>query len=107
LPVLSVLNRYRPDTLFSGQSSCWLACITSLRTHAECSPWYILDGKLDRLVKAFRNITQSYKRRGSHHRYGGKVATADDCIDYIFTDPPFGENLPYAELNFWSRHGTA
>lgn len=24
----------------------------------------------------------------------------DDCIDYIFTDPPFGDNLMYSELNF-------
>jgi len=24
----------------------------------------------------------------------------DNVIDYIFTDPPFGDNLPYSELNF-------
>ena len=24
----------------------------------------------------------------------------DNCIDYIFTDPPFGSNLNYSELNF-------
>jgi hypothetical protein len=24
----------------------------------------------------------------------------DDCIDYIFTDPPFGKNLNYSELNY-------
>lgn len=24
----------------------------------------------------------------------------DNCIDYIFTDPPFGDNLNYSELNF-------
>ncbi len=24
----------------------------------------------------------------------------DNCIDYVFTDPPFGDNLAYAELNF-------
>ena len=31
----------------------------------------------------------------------------DGSIDYIFTDPPFGDNLPYSELNFlvesWHR----
>ena len=25
---------------------------------------------------------------------------ASDCVDYIFTDPPFGQNLMYSELNF-------
>jgi len=24
----------------------------------------------------------------------------NDCVDYIFTDPPFGDNLNYSELNF-------
>lgn len=24
----------------------------------------------------------------------------DDCVDYIFVDPPFGENIMYSELNF-------
>ena len=26
---------------------------------------------------------------------------ADNCIDYIFIDPPFGDNLHYSELNFF------
>ena len=24
----------------------------------------------------------------------------DNCVDYIFTDPPFGQNIMYSELNF-------
>lgn len=24
----------------------------------------------------------------------------NDCIDYVFIDPPFGANIPYSELNF-------
>lgn len=27
----------------------------------------------------------------------------DNCVDYIFTDPPFGNNLIYSELNFISE----
>ena len=27
----------------------------------------------------------------------------DNCVDYIFTDPPFGENLMYSELNYVSE----
>ena len=30
----------------------------------------------------------------------GSVSLPDSCIDYIFTDPPFGGNLMYSELNF-------
>ena len=29
-----------------------------------------------------------------------RLGLPDNCIDYIFTDPPFGDNLAYAELNF-------
>lgn len=29
--------------------------------------------------------------------------TPDNCIDYIFTDPPFGDNLNYSELNYISE----
>jgi hypothetical protein len=28
------------------------------------------------------------------------VITSENCIDYIFTDPPFGENIYYADLNY-------
>ena len=36
-----------------------------------------------------------------------RLLLPDVCIDYIFTDPPFGENIYYADLNFlvesWHR----
>jgi hypothetical protein len=39
-----------------------------------------------------------------------QLQVADSSIDYIFTDPPFGSNLQYAELNFiwesWLRRFT-
>jgi len=30
-----------------------------------------------------------------------KTGLTDACIDYIFVDPPFGENIWYSELNFF------
>ena len=66
----------------------------------ECSPWYVLSGKLNRLVKAFSQSPPVSKEC---------CITTEDCaaipqipgsyIDYIFTDPPFGENIYYADLN--------
>jgi predicted RNA-binding Zn-ribbon protein involved in translation (DUF1610 family) len=29
-----------------------------------------------------------------------QLVVPDDCIDYIFTDPPFGANINYSELSF-------
>jgi DNA modification methylase len=33
--------------------------------------------------------------------HGGLSNIPTDSVDYIFTDPPFGESLQYAELNFF------
>ena len=103
---MSVLARYAP-THFSQVNQYLTGVYYVASQHAECSPWYILDGKLDRLLRAFqRNFAAegaSVFSSGSATRLG----FLNDCIDYIFTDPPFGENIYYADLNFlvesWHR----
>ena len=46
-------------------------------------------------------------------RHGSSIRThlADESVDYVFTDPPFGGNIPYSEVNFiseaWLRRGTS
>ena len=38
-------------------------------------------------------------------RQGSSTRThlADESVDYVFTDPPFGGNIPYSEVNFISE----
>ena len=38
-------------------------------------------------------------------RHGSSTRThlADESVDYVFTDPPFGGNIPYSEVNFISE----
>ena len=103
---MSLLNRYGP-THFS-QVNRYLSGVYYISSLiSEVSPWYILDGKTERIARAFG---------GSRHRSGGTAITTqsatgpalpDDSIDYIFTDPPFGENIYYADLNYLveSWHG--
>lgn len=67
---------------------------------SEVTPWYLLDGKLDRLIKAFGNFKVCAGGAAINTGTAARMPLADSSIDYIFTDPPFGENLPYAELNF-------
>lgn len=96
---MSVLNRYGP-THFSQVNRQLNGVYYVASQLSEVNPWYILDGKLNRLVATFRD----------HQPRSGDaiVATQDaaalclppDSIDYIFTDPPFGENIYYADLNF-------
>lgn len=96
---MSVLARYAP-THFS-QVNQYLAGVYYVGAqHAECSPWYILEGKLSRLEKAFTNYKVKSQKTAVTTGTAAKLPLSNSSIDYIFTDPPFGENLAYAELNF-------
>lgn len=103
---LSRMNRYSP-THFSQVNRMLTGVYYIASQHAECSPWYMLDGKLKRLAGTF----------GYNNRFNGfaQVTTASAAtsllpptsLDYIFTDPPFGENIFYADMNIlvesWHR----
>lgn len=103
---LSVLNRYGP-THFSQVNRMLNGVYYVASQHAECSPWYNLGGKLDRLVKAFRNVKVGAGGTAISTGTAARLSLPDDSVDYIFTDPPFGENIYYADLNFLveSWHG--
>lgn len=103
---MSVMDRYRP-TGFSQVNQQLNGVYYVPSQISECSPWYVLEGKLDRLVAAFRGLGGS---RGAFAVSTGDCARSglpDRSVDYVFTDPPFGENIYYADLNFlvesWHR----
>ena len=104
---MSILNRYGP-THYSQVNRQLTGVYYVASQISEVSPRYNLGNKLSRLVKAFD--------RAGTRRTSSCIATAsttaslglpDDTIDYVFTDPPFGENIYYADLNFlvesWHR----
>ncbi len=102
----SLLNRFRP-TGYSQVNQYLTGVFYVASQHAECSPRYILQGKLDRLTKAFRAEAILKDVAIVTTGTAGRIELPDNCIDYIFTDPPFGENIYYADLNFlvesWHR----
>ena len=96
---MSLLARYTP-THFS-QVNQYLTGVYYIGSQVvECSPEYILGGKLQRLGKAFGEFravrSSSITTLGS----AAQITAPSNSIDYIFTDPPFGDNLAYSELNF-------
>lgn len=103
---MSVLARYTP-THFS-QVNQYLSGVYYVSSQtAECSPWYILDGKLSRLTRAFRDLKVAVSGTAVTTGTAARLSLPDSSVDYIFTDPPFGENIYYADLNFLveSWHG--
>ena len=75
--------------------------------HSELSPWYVHEGKLKRLAKVFQSFNTRNGQVIIASTSSTNLAVPDNSIDYIFTDPPFGENIYYADLNFlvesWHR----
>jgi 16S rRNA G966 N2-methylase RsmD len=81
----SQVNRALSGTLYIGS------------TVSEPTPTYVLSGKIKRFAGAIpANGRSAMVTTGSL----AKIDIPDDSIDYVFIDPPFGDNLPYSELNF-------
>ncbi|MBU4174460.1 MAG: site-specific DNA-methyltransferase [Actinobacteria bacterium] len=81
----SQVNRSLSGTLYLGS-------IVS-----EPSPTYVLTGKLKRFRKAVPSSESGTMVTTQSLAY---ILGPDNSVDYVFIDPPFGDNLPYAELNF-------
>ena len=56
--------------------------------------------KLSTIREAFATVRGHKGRVEVHQQSSCRVDLPDQSIDYVFTDPPFGGNIPYAEINF-------
>jgi DNA modification methylase len=96
----SVLNAFEP-LAFSQNARGQKGLYYVPSQHSEVSPWYFFTGKLKGIEKAARSfdpmIGDSITSTGSATKL---LQIPDRSIDYVFTDPPFGENIFYADLNF-------
>jgi len=91
----SYLNRFF-EASFSQVNRYLKGTIYVAPILAEVSPWYALEGKLKRLPNTLNYCTKNIVSTSSLSASGLKT----NSIDYIFTDPPFGSNIMYSELNF-------
>ena len=63
----------------------------------------VFDGLRRKLATVGKAFDIVHGRRGVvrvHEQSSCQVELPDASIDYVFTDPPFGGNIPYAEVNF-------
>lgn len=97
---MSMLNRYR-STVYSqvGQAQSGVYYVSS--QISEVSPKYNLQKRLNRLHKnAFSHPIATSDSAYITTSDCGHLNLPQSSVDYIFTDPPFGANFAYAELNF-------
>ena len=95
---MSLLNRYRGNQ--GSQSNQVLSGVYYVPSQiAEVSPWYRFSRKVSTIRRSFdfRSISNATSVSTSD---GAATPIADNSIDYVFVDPPFGENIFYADLNY-------
>lgn len=60
---------------------------------------FALENRIESVLKALKQIGSSLQST-NYISSAENSYLADNSIDYIFTDPPFGANIMYSELNF-------
>ncbi len=95
---LSLQNRYRPQVTFPYNPLAGVFYISS--AISEPDPFVAYRNKLKRIQLAFCNYRPAKTHVCISTGTAARLPLPDACVDYVFTDPPFGDNYPYAELNF-------
>ncbi len=95
---LSKMRRYRPDKKGGGPLSGTLY-VSSLMTPPN--PVLSIRRNAKSIAEAMRyTCFMQGNVCISTHSLSGMAQVPENSIDYIFTDPPFGGNLNYSQLNF-------
>ena len=94
---LSILNRYRPEVSFPYNPLSGVFYVPSLISEAD--PFTAYRNKIKRLVTAFSTSRSQKNMCITSCGSATNLSLFNDSVDYIFTDPPFGENIYYADLN--------
>jgi N2,N2-dimethylguanosine tRNA methyltransferase len=96
---LSYRNRYRPNVSFPYNPMTGVFYIPMMSS--EANPFVAYKNKLTKIVDAFKNTNSGNMNFAINTSSMSMMPLKDNSIDYIFTDPPFGENIYYSDLNFY------
>ena len=92
-----VINRHNPKGRINGPLSGTLY-IPSLTVEQNA---FVLIGYKLKSIKSMFNFHKTNKKVIiSAQSMTGANSIVENSVDYIFTDPPFGYNIMYSELNF-------
>ncbi len=94
---LSKMNRYRPGVSFPYNPLSGTMYISSMISEANVLVAY--RSKVKKFMEAIKNVSEE-NVRVSCGSLTNIPTIPENSIDYIFTDPPFGDNLNYSELSY-------
>lgn len=96
---LSIRNRHRPNVSFPYNPMSGVYYIGSMISEPDFFPAYVNKEKAIR-----RAFSRSAPARSGACIIGTTsccaISLPPACVDYVFTDPPFGDNFAYWELNY-------
>jgi len=108
----SIMNRYRPASSFGNSPLTGVFYVSSLI--AEANVVDLLKGSVARISRMAKTKWGTWGRDGLAISTGSTTkleGVPEGSIDYVFTDPPFGENIYYSDLNYlpesWHKVFTA
>ena len=96
----SLRNSYRPGSTFGNRAITGVYYVSSMP--AEASVIALVRGTIKRLKRLCSTPWTSFSRDNVAITTGHAArltSIASGSIDYVFTDPPFGSNIFYADLN--------
>lgn len=100
LPKLTKLNRYMPQ---HGSR----ALVGPMAGTLYLPSMYVVNNPIDQLEFQIKKIVKGIKSKNNQvvsTNSATSLLINDNAIDYIFTDPPFGANIMYSELNTFPEH---
>lgn len=96
LPKLTKMNRYMPQ---HGSR----ALVGPMANVLYLPPMHVENNMIDQIEFQYKKIKKALYNLGGNiitNQSSSKINIADNSIDYIFIDPPFGANIMYSDLNF-------
>ncbi|MDO8996504.1 MAG: DNA methyltransferase [Sediminibacterium sp.] len=92
----SWLYRWRANGKGGTTSGTYYICATP----QENNVFNQIERKLKDFTSAFTQVKSADCTSSIYTNSSTTLSLSDNTIDYIFTDPPFGANIMYSELNF-------
>lgn len=98
---MSRMNRHRPDVSYPTnvmEGTYYLPQISE-----ETVPWRHFENKVQKIAKAYQAADADLRSSAvaiSTQSCTDLSTIPSNSVDYIFTDPPYANNVQYGELNF-------
>ncbi|MFB0938231.1 MAG: DNA methyltransferase [Urechidicola sp.] len=100
LPKLTKLNRYMPQ---HGSR----ALVGPMAGTLYVPSMFVVNNPIDQLEFQLKKIIKGIQSKSSQVvsvNSATKLSIKKESIDYVFTDPPFGANIMYSELNVFTEY---